>query len=102
MFTAKELNMVSRKYFRVLDQEDDIISLESKNTRHGWYIYRPYNKYQNVTNCIIYHRHENQTEYHKHGYTKTFDEAINQNKQHDNYQINVRWGGWFYKGGKKK
>ena len=102
MFTAKELNMVSRKYFRVLDQEEDIISLESKNTRHGWYIYRPSNKYQNVTNCIIFHRHENQTEYHKHGYTKTFDEAISQIKQHDNYQINTRWKGKSFKNGLMK
>lgn len=102
MFTAQELNMVSRKYFRVVDQDEDIISLISKNTRHGWYIYRPSNGDRHVKGCIIFHRHENQTEYHRHGYTKTLDEALDQIRAHDNYQINTRWKGKSFTNGKMK
>ncbi|MCR5232985.1 MAG: hypothetical protein K6E53_03650 [Lachnospiraceae bacterium] len=100
MFTAKELNMVSRKYFRVVDIEEDVITLISKNTHHGWHIYRPKNEYQQVKNCILFHRHENQTEYHRHGYYKSLDEALDQIRRHDNFQINTRWKGKSFKEGR--
>lgn len=102
MFTAKELTMVSRKYFRVIEQDENVICFESRNTHHGWYIFRPSNEYQLVTSCIIFHRHENQTQFHKHGFTKTFDEAIDLIKKHDNYQINTRWGGKSFKNDKMR
>ena len=100
MFTAQELNRISRKYFRVVDIDEDTVSVISRNTLHGWYIYRPSNKYLKITECIIFHRHENQTEYHRHAYTKTFEEAIKLIKEHDNYQINTRWGGKSFINGK--
>lgn len=102
MFTARELNMVCRKYFHVVDIEDVVITLISKNTLHGWHIYRPKNEYQHITSCILFHWHENQTEYHRHGYYKNFDDVIKQIQQHDNYQINTRWKGKSYKGSNKK
>ena len=102
MFTAKELNMVSRRYFRGVDLEEDVISLISKNTLHGWHIYRPENEYHQVKSCILYHRHENQTEFHRHGYYKSFEEAIDQIRSHDNYQINTRWRGKSFTNGKMK
>ena len=102
MFTAQELKRVSRRYFHVVDIEDDVITLISKNTLHGWHIYRPKNEYQQVTSCILFHRHENQTEYHRHGYYKNFDDVINQIHQHDLYQINIRWNGKSYNGSNNK
>ena len=101
MFTAKELKMIGRNYFRVLDMDDSAITLESKNTRHCWHIFRPENEYQQTRHVIIHHKHENQTEYHRHGYSKTFEDAIEQIKRHDNYQINTRWKGKSFTNGKK-
>ena len=102
MFTAQELNRINRKYFRVVNIEEDVVSLISLNTLHGWHIYRPITKYQERTDCIIFHRHENQTEFHKHGYAKTFNDALCMIRQHDNFQINKRWKGKSYKKDLKK
>ncbi len=92
MYTQKELNMIDRDYFFVIDVQDNTMILQSQNTLHGWHIL----KLDYVDIFLIYHRHENQTEYHKHGYAKTFQEAINQIKKHDNYQIYDRWKGFNY------
>ncbi len=92
MFTQKELNMVDKNYFYVIDISDNIIILQSKNTLHGWHIFQ----IENTSTCIIYHRHENQTEYHKHGYSKSLEGAIKQIKSHDSFQIQKRWKGFSY------
>lgn len=93
MFTAQEIKMISRKYFRIINIEENVIVLEAKNTLHRWHIYRPENKYQHVLSCILYHAHENQgNEYHKHGYYNNFSDALCDIKKHDQFQIKERWG----------
>lgn len=64
MFTGREYQSIDRRYFRILDREENVIVLMSINTGHCWHLYRPYN---NRSDVIIFHRHENQTEYHRHG-----------------------------------
>lgn len=96
MFTAKELNSIDRNYFYVIDVSDTIVRLQSKNTLHGWHIVQPDNEYVSYSGCIIYHRHENQYEYHRHGYAKNLQDAIKQIKSHDQFQIKNRWKGFSY------
>ena len=87
MFTAQEIKMISRKYFRIINIEENVIVLESKNTLHRWHIYRPENKYQHVSSCILYHAHENQgNEYHKHGYYNNFSDALCDIKNTTNFR----------------
>ena len=96
MFSALELNMLDRSYFRVIGVEEDVISLESKNTHHGWYLYRPLSRSADSSHCIIFHRHEDQVEYHKHGQATSFKSALRQIRRHDRFQIDVRWKGRSY------
>ncbi len=102
MFTTAELNMIDREYFTVIDTEDNVITLVSKNTHHGWHIYRPDFLSHKSRPIIIFHRHENQSEYHKHTQVKTLSNALRHIRQHDTYQINVRWRGSDYEERLKK
>ena len=97
MFTQQELQMIDRKYFTVIDTEDNVITLVSKNTHHGWHIYKPKYLQRNSRPIIIFHRHENQKEYHKHAAVKSFSNALRHIRKHDRYQIDVRWRGKTYK-----
>lgn len=64
MFTGEDYQSIDRSYFRILDREESVIVLMSLNTGHCWHLYRPYD---NRSDVIIWHRHENQTEYHRQG-----------------------------------
>lgn len=91
MFTGREYKSIDRSYFRVLDREEDVIVLMSLNTGHCWHLYKPYS---DRSDCIIYHRHENQTEYHRHGdVMPSLSAAIKSIKKHDQFQIYGRWHG---------
>ncbi len=93
MFLETELQKIDREYFRVIDTEDNVITLESKNTHHGWHIYRPGFWNYHGAPIIIFHRHENQSEYHRHATSQSLSQALRLIRRHDSYQINVRWGG---------
>ena len=43
---------------------------------------------------IIFHRHEDQTEYHKHAQVINLRFALSEIRKHDTYQINIRWRGF--------
>ena len=88
MFTGEEHQSIDRRYFRILEREEDIIVLKSINTGHCWHLYKPYNDRSDV---IIFHRHENQTEYHRHDSVASLKEALQQIMSHDQFQIEVRW-----------
>lgn len=96
MFSHQELNSIDREYFYVIDISDDIVILQSKNTLHGWHIVRPSDEYISYDGVVIYHRHENQYEYHLHDRAKSLNEAIKKIKAHDSFQIKTRWKGFNY------
>ena len=99
MFTKQELNKIDRDYFRVISIENDVVVLESKNTRHGWFLYRPLGRQLQTPRCILFHRHDDIKLYHKQCII-TFNAALRYIKKHDRYQIDYRWGGKSYLTGK--
>ena len=88
MFTQKELNMIDRSYFNVLQASSYAVTLQSKNTKHYWHIL--HEEYPNFSSCSISHKHNYSDEYHPHKHQPTLKQALRAIRSHDSYQINVR------------
>ena len=86
MFTQKDLNSIDRAYFRVINEGCSGVTLQSKNTRHTWYI--QHEELGSIKHCIIWHsHHEPGTPMHEHGHGKTIRSCMAQIKSHDDYQL---------------
>ena len=85
MFTQKDLNHIDRSYFRVISAGCYGVALQSKNTRHCWYIANEDLGY--LESCRIWHTHHEGTAMHEHGHGRTLQSCIRQIISHDEYQL---------------
>jgi len=85
MFTQKDIDRIDRRYFRVIFAGCYGITLQSKNTKHCWYI--THEEYGSYSGCKIYHTHHEGTAYHEHGHGRTLKSCIRQIQGHDEYQL---------------
>ena len=85
MFTQKDINSIDRNYFRVIHAGCYGVTLQSKNTRHCWFI-QP-EDLGTISHCIIWHTHHEGTAMHEHGHGRDIASCIRKIKDHDVYQI---------------
>ena len=85
MFTQKDLKSIDRGYFIVKSAGCYGVTLQSKNTRHCWYIENEDLGY--FESCKIWHTHHEGTAMHEHGHGKTLHSCMRQIKSHDEYQL---------------
>lgn len=85
MFTQKELKHIDKSYFRVLTAGCYGVTLQSRNTRHCWYIASE--EHGRYRSCRIYHTHHKGTAMHEHGHGRTLGSCMEQIKSHDVYQL---------------
>ena len=85
MFTKKDIESIDRNYFRVKSAGCYGITLQSKNTKHCWYITSE--EYGQIKTCTIYHTHHEGTPMHQHGHGGNLNTCIRKIKDHDVYQI---------------
>lgn len=86
MITQKELKSIDRNYFTVINAGCYGVTLQSKNTRHTWYIACEDLGYRQ--SFRIDHSHQGPyTPMHHHGRGRTFYSCISQIKSHDEYQL---------------
>lgn len=88
MFTEKDIRILDQRYFRIVSASGYGITLQSKNTRHYWYIMKQ--DYDFFSSCIIYHSHHGRTNYHRHGHAPDLQKAIDSIVSHDIFQLNGR------------
>lgn len=88
MFCKNDLNQIDNQYFKVLHCGCYSVDLQSKNTKHYWHI--EHEVLPTVAHCVIYHRHNNISPYHKHGYAANLEISILKIKSHDKFQLNGR------------
>ena len=84
MYSAKQLNSIDRGYFAVFTATPYEVKVKSKNTRHYWWIL------DNGKNCIIYHSHQGDCNYHEHEKKKDLTSALQSIRNHDKYQLKHR------------
>lgn len=85
MFTQKDFNSIDRSYFKVIHTGCYGLTLQSKNTKHCWYIENQ--DLGNYESCKIYHTHHEGTPMHEHGHGRTLHSCIRRIKSHDEYQL---------------
>lgn len=85
MFTAKDLNSIDRNYFIVLSEGCYGVTLQSRNTKHCWYI--QHEEIGSISHCIIWHTHHKGTPMHEHGHGRNITSCMRKIKDHDVYQI---------------
>ena len=85
MISQKEINSIDREYFTVITAGCFGITLQSKNTKHCWYIACRDLGY--MQDFLICHTHHRDTPMHEHGHGKTLHSCIRQIKSHDEYQL---------------
>lgn len=85
MFTQKDLKGIDRSYFIVKFAGCYGVTLQSKNTRHCWYIANE--DLETYESCKIYHTHHEGTAMHEHGHGRTLQSCIRKIKSHDEYQL---------------
>ena len=88
MFTEKEIKKVDQQYFRIVSASAYGITLQSKNTKHYWYILDQ--DYPHFSSCLIYHSHHGRINYHQHGHAPDLMKAVESIIGHDKYQLNGR------------
>ncbi|MCM1432313.1 MAG: hypothetical protein NC125_12925 [Muribaculaceae bacterium] len=88
MITTEEIGLIDRKYFEVLQAGGFDICLQSKNTKHYWYIVE--DVFPHFRHFKIYHKHNYGDAYHRHKDKPTLDEVIVEIMSHDAYQLNDR------------
>lgn len=85
MFTQKDLQSIDHGYFIVKSAGCYGVTLQSKNTRHCWYITsEDYGRFQT---CTIFHTHHENTPMHEHGHGRTLGSCVKQIQSHDEYQL---------------
>ena len=85
MFTQKDLQSIDRNYFIVKFEGCYGVTLQSKNTKHCWFITSE--DYGHFQTCTIFHTHHEGTPMHEHGHGKTLYSCMKKIKDHDVYQI---------------
>lgn len=85
MFSRKDIESIDRTYFTVKSAGCYGITLQSKNTKHCWYITSE--DYGNFQTCTIFHTHHEGTPMHQHGHGRNLKVCIGKIKDHDVYQI---------------
>lgn len=88
MFHTKELTMLNKDYFNIIQQSVHCVTLQSKNTGHYWHII--HQEYSTFKSCIIYHNHTSGAAYHVHGCAPTLADAVSRITSHDIFQLNGR------------
>ena len=88
MITTKELELISKDYFRVIQTSGYAVYLQSKNTKHFWGIMVA--EYSDFRNSQIYHKHHQNYSYHRHKDAPTIIAMIEGIKGRDKYQLNGR------------
>ena len=85
MFTREDIQKIDRSYFTVKFAGCHGVTLQSKNTKHCWYITsEDYGRFQT---CTIFHTHHEGTPMHEHGHGKNLSTCMKKIKDHDVYQI---------------
>jgi len=85
MITQKEINSLDRKYFTVITAGCYGVTLQSKNTKHCWYIACRDLGY--MQDFQILHTHHRDTPMHQHGHGRSLASCIRQIQSHDEYQL---------------
>lgn len=88
MFKTNEINSIPASYFNIISTSAFVVTLQSKNTKHFWYI--THEEYSTHKTCKIYHRHNAYDPYHAHGHSTDLSTAIRNIKSHDKFQLNGR------------
>lgn len=88
MFTKQDIRKLDKRYFHIVSTGAYGITLQSKSTRHYWYIMNQ--DYGFFSSCLIYHSHHGRTNYHRHGHAPTLQKAVDNIVSHDAFQLNGR------------
>lgn len=85
MFTRNDIQKIDRAYFTVKFAGCYGVTIQSKNTKHCWYITSE--DYGSTSTCTIYHTHHEGTPMHRHGHGRNITSCMSQIKSHDEYQL---------------
>jgi len=88
MISTKELKLISKDYFHIIQANGFAIYLQSKNTKHFWGIMEV--EYPHFRNFQIYHKHNPNDSYHRHKDAPTLLAAIEGIQGHDKFQMSGR------------
>jgi hypothetical protein len=70
LFSPKEISSIDRSYFNIVQANSLSVTLQSKNTKHYWHILHQ--------------------EYHSHKSQPNLKKALQEIKNHDAFQLNIR------------
>lgn len=88
MITNKELKLISKEYFTILQAGGFTISIQSNNTRHYWHLI--VEEYPSFRHYKVYHKHKQSDEFHAHRNEPNLQTALNHIIEHDKFQMNGR------------
>ncbi len=88
MINKKEIDLIDRNYFNVLQAGGFAISLQSANTKHFWHLILE--EYPTFRHFKVYHKHNWADEYHSHRDEPNLKTALLHIMEHDAFQMNGR------------
>lgn len=88
MITAKELKLIDRNYFKVIQAGGFTISLQSKNTGHYWFL--AVEEYSTFRHFKVSHKHNHADVFHAHRDAPNLKVAIERIRAHDEFQMRGR------------
>lgn len=88
MIANKELKLINKKYFTILQAGGFAISIQSNNTRHYWHLI--VEEYPHFRHYKVYHKHKQSDEFHVHRDEPNLQTALRHIMEHDRFQMNGR------------
>lgn len=88
MISTKEIALIDKSYFNVLQATGYAIYLQSKNTKHFWGII--VEEFPSFRHFQVYHKHNAIDQYHRHRDRATLEATIKEIQRHDMFQMNGR------------
>lgn len=89
MFTSKELSLIDKSYFKSIKIADCYIILQSKCTKHFWYILEEYYPRNRVFHLL--HKHTSSMDFHmQRGRICRLQQVLEYIQSHDEFQMNGR------------
>lgn len=85
MITQQDINSIDLNYFKVITAGCYGVTLQSKNTKHCWYV--ACEDLGFMQTFRIDHTHHEGTPMHQHGHGQSFHSCIRQIQSHDIYQL---------------
>lgn len=92
MFTTRELNLINKRYFKVIRyvSEKNYIEIQSRCSKDYWIIQKGDPAYYGYP-IILYHKHPGQQYYHRHWQCYKVNQTISSIKSHDAYTKLRKW-----------